>query len=68
MKTSSKVWVPTKELAEALGISSYTLRELRKQGEFIKGRHYIVVNPNSERPTYRWHLERVMEVYANNKN
>lgn len=68
MKISSKVWVPTKEMAETLGISSYTLRELRKQGEFIKGKHYMVVNPSSERPTYRWHLERVMEVYANGKD
>ena len=52
-------WKTTKEACEALGISRWTLANMRDDGTLKKGYHWKVKNPNAMRLTYLWHCDRI---------
>jgi hypothetical protein len=61
-------FLKTRDAAIALGMSYESLldqlklaeeaRRLKKPCQYKKGVHYAVLNPNSERPTYRVNVEK----------
>lgn len=53
-------WVTTKQLAQHLNCSVWYLRDARKAGVFLQGKHWKTLNPNAYCPTYRWHLKRCL--------
>ena len=57
---SDKIWLKTKEMAEALGCHRNTLSRLKQSGFFREGQHFRTVNPLSTRPTFVWHETRVL--------
>lgn len=50
-------WVETDLAAAELGLTPRQLRKLRPQ--LKAGKHYRVKNPQSARPTYLWHIQRI---------
>jgi hypothetical protein len=55
----AKAWVSTAIACEILGISRYTLATARDGGQLKKGHHWKVKNPQAQRLTYLWHVERL---------
>lgn len=57
-------WKSTKVACEELGISRWTLLNLRKSGQLRKGHHYRVKNPQAYRLTYLWHCDRIQQTQS----
>lgn len=54
-----KLWIPTNEMAEALGVHERTLRRMKSNGMFREGHHFRKKNPASPRGVFLWHVQRV---------
>jgi hypothetical protein len=54
-KPKPKPWVSTTALAAELGCCTDTLHRMRVRGQLKRGVHWRIVNPDSQRLTYRWH-------------
>ena len=52
----SDEWVPPQVILSKLNLSRNKLQQLRNQGVFSNGIHWIDINPLSS-PRYRYHLE-----------
>ena len=61
-RPTSNAWKGTTAACEALGVSRWTLAELRKSGQLKKGYHWRVKNPNSARLTYLWQCDRIQKL------
>ena len=57
-----KPWKSTSVACEELGVSRWTLANLRKTGQLRKGFHYRVKNPQSARLTYLYHCDRIQKM------
>ena len=53
-------WVPTKEMADELGINRVTLQRLRRDGFLKEKQHWVKVNPLAPRSNHLWHRTRTM--------
>lgn len=49
----------TAQVCEAIGLSASTLKELRRQGVLVNGRHYRFAGAGKLRPRIRWNLAAV---------
>lgn len=58
-RKQSETWVTTTRACELLGISRYTLAQARDEGQLCQGHHWKVKNPQAQRLTYLWHVERL---------
>jgi hypothetical protein len=58
-----KKWVGTKETAFALGVSSDKIKEWIKAGILKQGRHYRNLSKDKKRPTYRFNLQTIEEIF-----
>lgn len=56
-------WKSTKEIAENLGISKYKVLEWIRSGVFTVGVHYRNISFNKGRPTYRFDLEKINQLF-----
>ncbi len=57
----NKHWYSTTAAAAQLDVTPKFLRENRLK-LFKAGRHYLLKNPTSYRPSYTWHVERCREL------
>jgi hypothetical protein len=56
-------WKSTKEIAENLGISKYKVLEWIRSGVFQAGVHYRNISFDKNRPTYRFDLEKINQLF-----
>tara|TARA_E500000331_G_scaffold213734_1_gene204978 strand:- start:287 stop:559 length:273 start_codon:yes stop_codon:yes gene_type:complete len=54
----------TYDVCETFGVSDDTLWRRRKDGYFVEGYHYIRIG-TLKRSQFRWHHDRVLEVFTN---
>lgn len=52
-----------KDAAKVLGKSTRYLRDRRRAGDFERGHHYRVTNPNAARLSYQYHVPRVERLW-----
>lgn len=52
-------WKTTREACELLGVSRWTLAQMRCDRVLQKGFHWKVKNPHAQRLTYLWHVGRI---------
>jgi hypothetical protein len=56
-------WKSTKETAENLGVSKYKVLEWIRSGVFELGVHYRNISFDKNRPTYRFDLEKINQLF-----
>ena len=56
-------WKTTKEVAENLGVSKYTVLRWVRRGIFQLGIHYRNISLDKNRPTYRFDLEKINQLF-----
>lgn len=56
-------WKTTKQVAENLGVSKYTVLKWVQSGVFKLGLHYRNISLNKKRPTYRFDLEKINQLF-----
>lgn len=58
-------WHGTKETSSSLGVSSDTLIHWIKSGILKQGSHYRNVSLGKKRPTYRFNLKAIEQIFEN---
>lgn len=56
-------WKTTKQVAENLGVSKYTVLKWVRTGIFQLGLHYRNISFDKNRPTYRFDLEKINQLF-----
>lgn len=56
-------WKTTKQIAENLGISKYKVLDWIRSGIFQPGVHYRNISFDGKRPTYRFDLEKINQLF-----
>lgn len=56
-------WKTTKQIAENLGISKYKVLNWVRSGTFQLGVHYRNISFDGKRPTYRFDLEKINQLF-----
>ena len=56
-------WKTTKQVAENLGVSRYTVLKWVQTGIFQLGIHYRNISFDKNRPTYRFDLEKINQLF-----
>lgn len=56
-------WQSTREIAENLGVSKYTVLKWIRTGIFQLGLHYRNISFDKKRPTYRFNLNQINQLF-----
>jgi hypothetical protein len=56
-------WKTTKQVADSLGVSKYKVLEWIRSEAFQVGVHYRNISFNKNRPTYRFDLEKINQLF-----
>ncbi|MCA2652888.1 hypothetical protein [Microcystis sp. M061S2] len=56
-------WRTTREIAENLGVSKYKVLKWVRSGVFQAGVHYRNISFDKNRPTYRFDLEKIDQLF-----
>ena len=62
-RNTSINWKSTRQIAENLGISRYKVLEWIRSGVFQAGVHYRNISFDKNRPTYRFDLEKINQLF-----
>ena len=62
-RNTSINWKSTRQIAENLGISKYKVLEWIRSGVFQSGVHYRNISFDKNRPTYRFDLEKINQLF-----
>lgn len=62
-RNTSINWKSTRQIAENLGISRYKVLEWIRSGVFQSGVHYRNISFDKNRPTYRFDLEKINQLF-----
>jgi excisionase family DNA binding protein len=62
-RNTSINWKSTKQIAEILGISRDKVLEWIRSGVFQSGVHYRNISFDKNRPTYRFDLEKINQLF-----